>query len=437
MNRNNNVIFLLILIVGGIIAALVFYVKSHNPKYKWETNYSRKNEQPYGLKYIFELLNNQTNDLRVINTYEYELIDTTLSNSNLISIDSYSDLDSTNISYLLSYIRRGNNAFISSNDLPDYLLNSLVPAFDSLDEYSYHNGDSITVHYATGLSEEYNAHYNDSITVNKAPVQVQVPYPEKLRFHHQYLKTTRATYWYGINKYDFNTILSPYNVTPISYVNDSLVNCYSFSIGKGKLIIHSTPLLFTNYNVIQKNGFKNLNNLFSNLNNGPIYWSEINYNLPGNSDSSGGYGNNPLKFLFSHYTLKTGWYVFLASVLLFLLFRSKREQRIIPVLYKNKNTSIEYAKAVGSLYYQKKAHYQIATELYNIFLSDIRSRYNVSTSLSEDDLVEQIVKRTEVKKEIVVDLFKSFKDAKYNINSTSKELIVLHKALEKFNQLKK
>jgi hypothetical protein len=415
MGRNNIVVFLLILLVGGGIAAFVFYMKAHSPKYKWDKVYNKKNDQPYGLKYIYQLLNNQTTDMRLVNVYEFDKLDTTISNSNLISIDSYAELDSANITYLLNYVQKGNNAFISSDDLPTYLLDIILPSVDSLEDYGYHYGDSITVHYAPS----------------------KVPYPEKIRFYHQFLKTTSSTSWSGIHVNDFNTILSPYVVTPISYFNDTLINCYYVQYGKGKVIIHSNPILFTNYNIIQKNGFKNMNNIFSYLNNGPIYWSESEYSSLDNNENSSGYGSNPLKFLFSHYTLKTGWYVFLASVLLFLLFRSKREQRIIPVLYKNKNTSIEYAKAVGSLYYQKKAHSQVANELYNIFLSDIRSRYNTSTSFKEEELIEHISKRTEVKKEIVADLFKSFKDVKYNINATSKELIVLYKAIENFNNLKK
>ncbi len=414
MGRNSVIILLLVLLVGGGIAAFVAYMKSHAPKYKWDTEYNKKSDQPYGLKYIYELLDKQTDNLQSVNTLELDQLDTSITNSNLISINSYLDIDSTNITYLLNYIQRGNNVFISSEGLPIYLLERLIPTVDPLEDYYYYDKDSIAVSYASN----------------------SLPFSERIKFYHQYLKDTTDVSWNGLTINDFNTVLSPYKFVPISYINDTMVNCFSIDYGKGKLVIHATPMLFTNYNMIQKNGFKNANNLFSYLNNGSIYWSDRNASsYKGNGNSS--YGNNPLKFLFSHHTLKTGWYVFLVSVLLFILFRSKREQRIIPILYKNKNTSIEFAKAIGSLYYQKKAHHNIASELQNIFLSDIRSRYNVSTSLKEDELVEQIAKRTEVKKEIVVDLFKSFKDVKYNINATSKELVVLYKAIENFNNLKK
>jgi hypothetical protein len=262
----------------------------------------------------------------------------------------------------------------------------------------------------------------------------QLPYPENIIFLHKYLKKVTSINWSGYYPSYFNSEIGSYGAVPISYFNDTIVNCFSVSYGKGRLIIHSTPIVFANYNIIQKNGFKNASNMLSYLNNGPIYWNELQYNKSGNN---GSYESNPLKFLFSHYALQTGWYVFLISVLIFIVFRSKREQRIIPIIYQNKNTSIEYAKAIGSLYYQKKAHHHIANELYNIFLSDIRTRYNVVTSAKEDELVEEIAKRTEIRKEVLVDLFRSFSNVKYNVNATAKELVKLYQALENFNNIKK
>lgn len=411
MNKNITTI-ILVLLIGGGIAAFVFYIKSITPKYKWETEYSRKSDQPYGLKSFYELLKEQNNEISLVSSRSFDLLDSNETNSNLIAIDTYIELDSINISFLLNYIHKGNKVFISSDESPTYLLERILPDAGSV--YGY---------------DEY-----ESSVVNIDFPSSQLPYPEKLKFQHQYLKEIKPRNWPGYYGHYFDEALGNYSAVPISYFNDTIVNCFSISYGKGSLIIHSNPIVFTNYNIIQKNGFKNANNIFSYLNNGPIYWDELQYNR---SENNGSYDHNPLKFLFSHYTLKAGWYLFLFSVFIFILFRSKREQRIIPIMYKNKNTSIEYAKAIGSLYYQKKAHHNIASELYNVFLSDIRTRYNVTTSIKENELIEQISNRTEIKKEIVIDLFKLFGDVKYNVNATSKELVKLYQALEDFNNIKK
>ena len=403
---------ILVLVIGCGIVAFVFYIKARSPKYNWEAQYTNKSDQPYGLKCFFEILKEQKNGVSLINSNALNLIDTSVTNTNLIAIDTYIELDSLNISHLLNYIKRGNTVFLSTNEAQTYLMERILPK--------------------AGTMYGYDLYENSRVNVNLA--SKKLPYNEKLEFSHRYLKKITATNWAGYFQYYFDADLKPFNIVPISYINDTIINCFSIAHGRGNLILHSNPILFTNYNIIKRNGFKNANNILSYLNSGSIYWNDLQYSQNQTGD---GAGTNPLKFLFSHYTLKTAWYLLLFSVLLFVLFRSKREQRIIPIIYKNKNTSIEFAKAIGSLYFQKKAHHNIANELYNIFLSEIRSRYNMTTNYKEDVLIDLIAKRTEINKEVVSDLFKDFSDVKYNVNATSKELVKLYKSIENFNAIKK
>jgi hypothetical protein len=396
-----------------VIGVFVFYIQGHTPKYKWDSEYSRKSEQPYGLKYLYDLLKEKK--LNFVSNQSFDLLDTNVSNTNLIAIDSELELDSANTLFLLAYVKNGNKAFISTDAVPKTLLKSSLSMSlnDSIDEYDFYESDSIKVNYFSS----------------------DIPHPEYLKFHYQYLKKVTKRNWSGYKPFYFNSVLRNDSVVPISFFNDSVVNCFYVQYGKGGFIFHSDPILFTNYNMIQTSGFKNANNVFSYLNNGPIYWSE--YDNFSELDNGHGYGSNPLKFLFSHYTLKAGWYLFLFSIFIYVLFRSKREQRIIPVLFKNKNSSIDFAKDIGSLYYQKKAHHNIATEMYNMFLSDIRTRYNIITFREQKDLIEQVVERTEINREIVLDLFKKFNEVKHDTNAKPKELVELYKALENFNKIKK
>lgn len=410
MTKNSIIVLVVILIVVGIFA-FVMYVKSHTPKFKWEPDYFKKSEQPYGLKCFYDLLKTQNNNINSISTDSFYLLDTNETNGNLIIIDSYIGLDSLNSAYLMNYVKKGNKVFIATDEAPIQLLKTILPSTDS------------------AIYDQY-----ESSTIGIKFISSGLPYPETLPFHHQYYKNDTPTHWSGYFKNYFDKRISPYNIVPVSCFNDTIINCFCTSYGKGKLVVHTNPIVFTNYNIIQKNGFKNARNIFAYLNNGPIHWHEFQY--PQNQNN-GSYEKNPLKFLFSHYSLRTGWYVLIITILIFILFRSKREQRIIPVVYKNKNTSIEYAKAIGSLYYQKKSHHNLGVELYSIFLSEIRIRYNVVTSAKESDLIEQLSRKTEVKKEILIDLFARFSDVRHDVNATSKQLIKLYQAIENFNTIKK
>lgn len=410
MNRNIIAIIIVLLVVVGI-TSFVFYIQARTPKYKWETDYIRKSVQPYGLKSFYEVLKSVDDSISSVSNERFDLLDTSKTNTTLLAIDSYIEFDSLNITYLLDYIRRGNHVFVSTDEAPILLLESIFP-------------DSVSVY-------EYDQYEDSVVQVNFA--STQLPFPEKMRFHNQYLKKIKRRNWAGYYGKYFDENLKPYNAVPISYFKDTIVNCFYVPYGKGRLILHSNPILFTNYHMIQKNGFKHANNIFSYLNKGRLYWNEYQYL----QSQSSGKENNPLKFLFSHYSLRTGWYLFLISIVIFIVFRSKREQRIIPVIYKNKNTSIEYAKAIGSLYYQKKAHHQIANELYNLFLADIRTRYRLDTSVKEKELIEQMAGLTEIKEELLTDLFELFADIKYNVNASPRELVKLYHALENYYNLKK
>jgi hypothetical protein len=409
MNRSGGVIIGAVIVLA--IVALVYWMKGHAPKYKWYTEYNKKSDQPYGLKNFYDLLK----DDREISTNEgmILLLDTSQRNTNFVFVNSYLEIDSTEAAELIEYVSKGNTAFISIDEAPMDLLARFVPRTDSIYPFDTYEGKSINVNFDSK----------------------DLPYKKPIEFEHKFLKDVTPIYWAGYSKRYFEEKLKGFDFVPISSFNDTVVNCFYVKEGKGKIIIHTGPIVFTNYFMVQKKGLHHANNIFSYLNNGPVIWHEpasiTNFN--------GGAGdqNNPLKFLFSHYTLKAGWYLFLISILIFLIFRAKREQRIIPVVYKNKNTSIEYAKGIGSLYYQKKSHYNIGNELYMIFLADIRSRYNIATSKNEKELIDQICVRTEVKKEIITDLFQAFSDVKYNVNAKAQELVKLYQAIENFNNLKK
>lgn len=408
MNRSGGVIIGAVIVLA--IVALVWWMKGHAPKYKWYVDYNKKNDQPYGLKSFYDLLNED----RELSLMEGSLgyIDTSKRNTNFVVVDSYFEIDSAEVTNLFDYVSKGNTAFICVEQAPMALLARFVPVSDSIYGFDTYELNSIHVNFHPKV----------------------LSYKKPLEFEHKFLKEITPIYWAGYSERYYEEKLKGFDFVPISSFNDTVLNCFYVQEGKGKVILHTDPLVFTNYFMVQKKGLYHANNIFSYLNNGPVIWYE-----PGNlSNFNGGRDQgNPLKFLFSHYTLKAGWYLFLISILIFLIFRAKREQRIIPVIYKNKNTSIEYAKGIGSLYYQKKSHFNIGNELYTIFLADIRSRYNIITSKNEKELIEQICIRTEVKKDIVTDLFEAFSDVKYNVNATAKELVKLYKAIENFNNLKK
>lgn len=411
MRRSTPLIVFVILVVGGILAIL-YYKKKYFPKYNWNVDYRKTSEQPHGLKLFYSSIKNQKTETTLLYNQSYELLDTTLTNSNFIFVGDDFYVDSTTALYLLKYVEKGNRMLISSNYAPLEIMRNFVPIGDSI--YGYTDRLDSVVHL--DFSKD------------------TVPHPLKFSFHYQYLKDTAAINWsvYGIGY--FKDTLAGYGFIPFSIYNDSCVNSFYVKHGKGRIIFHANPVLFTNFYMITENGFKQANNYLSQLHKGPTYWDDPYSVQQNNSRAS---SSNPLKFLFSHTYLKWAWYVFLITILLYLFFRSKREQRIIPLMPVNTNASIEYTKAIGTLYFQSKGHNPIANEMYMIFLSEIRSRYGIFTDIAEADLIDQLSLRSGVNKSVLFNLFKQFKYVRTHEDATADDLIILHNAIDYYHKKRK
>ncbi|PCI99029.1 MAG: hypothetical protein COB15_05030 [Flavobacteriales bacterium] len=397
------IIILFIVIGGGAITLFYLYVKQFAPEYKWSENYRKKSKEPYGLSVFYELLEQGENDIINIKRDFNKTLDTNEINTNYIAVGGYLYIDSLRANHILKYVEKGNNALLITNSAPLEITRMFIESQDSI--YGY----------GSELDSVFSVRFVDEGT--------RVP----LAFHYQNLKDTTAYYWYGYSESYFYDTLAIDGFNAISELNGK-VNSYSFNWGDGKVVIHSNPILFTNYNIIQKDGFTNLNNTLSHLNNGNVYWDEISQ---GYYEQSGGEAeSNPLQFLFSHYTLRWGWYLFLSSIIIYLLFRTKREQRIIPVLPKNTNSTISYTKAIGVLYFQKGQHKLIAIEMYSLFLAGLRNKYQINTSTEEPELIKNISLKSGIEESLIIGLFKHFRKVRYSPIANSKDLINLHNAIE-------
>lgn len=413
MYKKNIPIIIFALVAVIVIAAFIFVRKYYLPKYSWYENYSKTSEQPYGSKLFYTLLKDRDLPLTVIYNRNYHLLDTNLTNSNLIFLGAGYDVDSADAKTLLKFVEKGNHVFVASGYVPLKILREFVPV-----------GDSI---YGC-------THVRDSV-VYVSYKNAKVPFPQKIRFQYQNLKDTVATYWSVYNQTYFKELHDKYGYEAFSFLNDTNINAFFIPHGKGRLYFHTNPVLFTNYYLAQQRGYAHTANMLAQLHNGPVYWDEPDSYKPGaESDSP---GKSPLKFLFSHPYLRWAWYLLLVTVFLYLVFRSKREQRIIPLMPSNVNTTIEYVKAIGTLYFKSGEQRYIANEMYIVFLSEIRSRYNLATNIQEADLIDQLSVRSGVNKRILENLFKKFKKLRSESNAGGDDLVELYNAIENYNKKRK
>ncbi len=412
MNKKSLPLVIIIALVLAMVLGFIYLRNTYFPKYSWYENYSKTSEEPYGMKLFYDVLKGQEFPLTVLYNRNYQILDTNQQNSTLVYVGHEYDIDSVDVHYLLKFVEKGNRVFVTSNITPLKILREFVPVGDTISGCDSRRDSVVYISYA-----------------NK-----NVPFPGRARFTFLNLKDTVANDWSVYGQTYFKQLHDYYGFEAFSFLNDTSVNAFYISHGKGRFYFHANPVLFTNYYFVQEKGYHHAVNILSQLHHGPIYWDEpYNYKPGTNSESV---GRSPLKFLFSHPYLKWAWYLLLATILLYLVFRSKREQRIIPLLPTNENSTIEYVKAIGTLYFKSSEQKHIANEMYIVFLADIRSRYNLVTNIQEAELIQQLASRSGVNIRIIENLFKKFKKVRSE-NTGGDSLIELYNAIENFNKKRK
>ena len=121
----------------------------------------------------------------------------------------------------------------------------------------------------------------------------------------------------------------------------------SFRIGDGELILVSAPLLLTNYMMLSGDGHLFIARLMDRLKHLPVIRTESYMSGTAQTEQS------PLYVLLKEPPLRWAVYLTMLTILLFCFFTARRRQRVIPVIRQPQNGNLEFARLIGSLYWQQ------------------------------------------------------------------------------------
>lgn len=119
----------------------------------------------------------------------------------------------------------------------------------------------------------------------------------------------------------------------------------SYPIGRGELILVSTPLLLTNYGVLNHPTYAH--RLMNRLKELPVVRTEAY--MP-NYDAS---ESSPFREFLKRPPLRWALYLVLLGVVLLMGFSARRRQRAIPVEAPPRNYQLEFIRHIGTLQYKK------------------------------------------------------------------------------------
>ena len=156
----------------------------------------------------------------------------------------------------------------------------------------------------------------------------------------------------------------------------------SVPYGKGEVIFVSSPLLFTNYGMLEGNTSVYIFRLMSYLADLPVYRTEAYVK----TDAMLVAEQSPFREFIKRPPLRWALYLALLGVVLFMIFTARRRQRIIPIMSKPANRSLEFIQLIGTLYYQRKDHVDLVRKKFKLFAEELRKTAGVDISdVNTDD----------------------------------------------------
>lgn len=160
--------------------------------------------------------------------------------------------------------------------------------------------------------------------------------------------------------------------------------------GQGRIYLNLNPLAFTNYFLLDSLNGDYYSKVLSCLPVGRnVVWDDY--------PALGGINNSSFfRVILGQPALRQAFYLLLFGALLYLLFCSRREQRLIPVIRPPQNKTLEFVAAVSSLFYKQKDHKAIATRRIRVFLEDVRHRYQITTEGLDARFIHMLSLRSEV-----------------------------------------
>ena len=156
----------------------------------------------------------------------------------------------------------------------------------------------------------------------------------------------------------------------------------SVPYGKGEVIFVSSPLLFTNYGMLEGNTSVYIFRLMSYLADLPVYRTEAYVK----TDVMLVAEQSPFREFIKRTPLRWALYLALLGVVLFMIFTARRRQRVIPIMSKPANRSLEFIQLIGTLYYQRKDHVDLVRKKFKLFAEELRKTAGVDISdVNTDD----------------------------------------------------
>ncbi len=417
MSRRNKIGLILFVVITAILLVWVFSGTSEKGHGRngaqstaavyanWDEQYVLSSMQPLGLYHWNALLQLHLDPGKHITTVDYLYsIDTIprASKPTFLFVGDHFALYPEEIDTLLGRVRDGANLFIAHNKMDGYMY---YPLFDFV---------------RTGF-------YYDTTIAVATPKRTYT-------FTSRFQSFTVARKWNGYKDVELLDSLEFKSLSGYGTLMNSGVIAY----GKGKIYLNTTPELFTNYQLLTKDGYDYSKVWLNEIpKNESVYWLELarykqpEYN-PWDDFNGQERDNSYLQYIFQDKNRVIALSLLIAGLVLFLLFRAKRMQPLVPFIPRKRNMTLIFADTITSIYFNQRNPFAMVRIQRSNFYSIIQKHFNIDLSkeVSEKE-IESLSQKSNVSQEEINAILKTLRSLK-EYNTSEQELSELRKMILNF-----
>lgn len=384
-------------------------------KFVWSPTFSHVDKQPFGC-FVFDSVLTQSlpNGYHVTKKTFFQLDQEHAKEKiSVLMVVDQQNLKQLDVKYLCNIARRGGKVMVVASSSFDDGRNADTVVVDELERTFKVRIEDGTYFSLRGILSGLKVHDNDMYDTiywnNRETMYAAQPYKMFYNmvggtlFVDSVPKVKRLAYTLSTTGYDykldslyvgdftgFDTIVDEKErIERIdTFAIKKVPTAVSVPYGKGEVIFVSSPLLFTNYGMLEGNTSVYIFRLMSYLADLPVYRTEAYVK----TDAMLVAEQSPFREFIKRPPLRWALYLALLGVVLFMIFTARRRQRVIPIMSKPANRSLEFIQLIGTLYYQRKDHVDLVRKKFKLFAEELRKTAGVDISdVNTDDREYQLL----------------------------------------------
>ncbi len=407
-----------------LFLGLMITVEYNQPKrFVWTPTFGQYDHQPFGCAVFDEVLSDAWPEEYWVSRETFLDITYDSINYAVVAIAQHMDLSRTDVNALLELAGQGSKILLAATTFSVHLTDTLhLRCFPS------HFRAQELRSYASALKSREPIYWTGD-TARYAPRSFQF-FPQLFGSYfskRDSLSTSLAEI--EVTGYQARWLRGEYE--PDSVTGDEKERAsvaFSMPVGEGEIILVSTPLLLTNYGVLDGANAAYALRLLSRMSDLPLIRTEV-YGSPDTEPQS------PLRYFLSQPSLRWAVYLTMLTILLFMVFTARRRQRPIPVVRDPGNKTLEFTELIGTLYYRKKNHGDLVRKKFTYLAEQLRRHAHIDIEDESDDeaLCRQLAQKTGLDEEGLRVLFRGLRPVMREGWTMSEELMKTY--IDRMNEI--